>query len=72
MNYLDAGMGGVCKTYSGDKWNKVTRLNENTEEESLVWLGRADYARSNFDDIYWSIITIFQILTVGRCRLTPR
>jgi len=33
------------------------------DEESLVWLGRADYARSNFDDIYWSIITIFQILT---------
>jgi hypothetical protein len=45
------------------RYDKVTRLNEHMDEESLVWLGRADYARSNFDDIYWSIITIFQILT---------
>jgi hypothetical protein len=29
INYLDAGMGGVCNTYSGDKWNKVRRCSLN-------------------------------------------
>jgi len=54
---------GVCHKYSGDKWNIKKRENEFVEEEYLVWLSRSEYARHNFDSIFWSIITIFQILT---------
>ena len=55
--------GGMCKLYSGEKWNPKDRTNSHVDAEYLVWLGRSDYARHNFDDIYWSFITIFQILT---------
>mmetsp|Transcript_3119 Transcript_3119/g.7221 ORF Transcript_3119/g.7221 Transcript_3119/m.7221 type:complete len:1718 (+) Transcript_3119:685-5838(+) len=64
VTFNDAGgVGGICKRYSGEKWNPATRLNDFVEEEHMAWLGRSDYARHNFDNIYWSIITIFQILT---------
>jgi len=63
VTFDDSGFGGICRQYSGDKWNRKKRKNEYVESEHLTWLGRSDYARHNFDDIYWSFITIFQILT---------
>lgn len=63
VDFTDAGVGGLCKEYSGPKWNIKERKNEQVDEEYLVWLSKSEYARHNFDSIYWSIITIFQILT---------
>jgi len=63
VEFTEAGFGGLCKKYSGDKWNIDLRVDEFVEEEHLVWLSKSEYARHNFDSIFWSIITIFQILT---------
>ena len=59
----EAGLGGECVKYGGAKWNPNKRTEEAVSEEYLVWLGRSEYARHSFDNIFWAFITIFQILT---------
>ena len=59
----EGGLGGECVKYGGAKWNPNKRTEEAVSEEYLVWLGRSEYARHSFDNIFWAFITIFQILT---------
>ena len=59
----EGGLGGECVKYGGAKWNPNKRTEETVSEEYLVWLGRSEYARHSFDNIFWAFITIFQILT---------
>ena len=60
---VEGGLGGECVKYGGAKWNPNKRTEEAVSEEYLVWLGRSEYARHSFDNIFWAFITIFQILT---------
>jgi len=53
-SFGEPSAGGMCRTYTDDETGDV---------QSLVKLGYSYYPRHNFDDIYWSVITIFQILT---------
>jgi len=56
-------VGGMCKSYSGQKWDMEDRKYNDVSVEYLAFVGRSDYSRHNFDNIYWSFITIFQMLT---------
>jgi len=53
-DFQEASIGGMCRTYTDE---------ETGDEQTLVRLGKSYYPRHNFDNIFWSIITIFQILT---------
>ena len=63
VTFDDSGAGGLCQRYSGAKWDPTTREDKEVDDEYLVLLGRGGNARHNFDDIFWSFITIFQVLT---------
>ena len=63
VTFDDSGAGGLCQMYSGDKFNPSTRTTEHVNAEYLARLGRGHNARHNFDDIFWSFVTIFQVLT---------
>jgi len=53
---FDASAGGYCSTYTETE-DGVTTV------EHYVELGKSYVPRHNFDTFFWSIITIFQILT---------
>jgi len=67
MEWPESGAAGLCVKYPIDYSNKtILEFGDevNVDQiEYLARLGKVYVPRHNFDDIFWSVVTIFQILT---------